>query len=210
MKKTFIAGFAILLPIAVTLFIVGFIVDFLTTPFMGTVEMIATHFGSQEFADTHHTLFVFLCRITVLIGIFLFIFLLGFLGRRIFFRFFILFTQKLFSKIPIIKTIYRITKEISTRLLSSDKKTLFKATVAVPFPHEKTRVLGLLSGDAPKVVQAKKEGLKSIFIPTAPHPISGFLVMYQEDEVQKTPVETEDLFKFLLSCGLFHPGEKKP
>ena len=51
--------------------------------------------------------------------------------------------------------------------------------------------------------------LQSVFVPTAPHPISGFLVMYSEHEVKALDIETEDLFKFLLSCGVVKPGEKK-
>ena len=113
------------------------------------------------------------------------------------------------NKIPIIKTIYRISREISASVFSNEKKNLFKGTVAVPFPHEKCRALGLLSGEPPHQVQEKQKDLQSVFIPTAPHPVSGFLVMYNQNEIQNTNIETEDLFKFLLSCGLYHPGEEK-
>ena len=55
----------------------------------------------------------------------------------------------------------------------------------------------------------KKENLQTVFVPTSPHPVSGFLMMYDDNEVQKTDIETEDLFKFLLSCGMYHPEEEE-
>ena len=32
--------------------------------------------------------------------------------------------------------------------------------------------------------------------------------MYSDKEVKTVDIETEDLFKFLLSCGIFQPGQK--
>ncbi|QVL56496.1 MAG: DUF502 domain-containing protein [Simkaniaceae bacterium] len=209
MKKTFLAGLATLLPIAVTIFLVVFVVDLLTAPFAGTVEDIITEHGTTELAEKHKYLLIIISRIVVLIIFFFAILILGFFGRKLAFSWFINFAHRVFYKIPIIKTIYRISREISASVFSNDKKKLFKGTVSVPFPHEKCRALGLLSGDPPYQVQEKQGGLKSVFIPTAPHPVSGFLVMYNQDEIRNTNIETEDLFKFLLSCGLYHPGEEK-
>lgn len=209
MKKTFLAGLAILLPIAVTLFIIFFVVDFVTAPFVGIVEDILSHHGVMELAAEHRYILVFISRVTILVLFFFLILILGFFGRKFFFSWFINLTHRIFYKIPIIKTIYRITKEISGNIFSEEKKKFFKGTVQVPFPHERSKALGLLSGDAPPSVAEKNGNLQTVFVPTSPHPISGFLMMYDEKEVQETEIETEDLFKFLLSCGMYHPGEEK-
>lgn len=209
MKKTFLAGLATLLPIVVTLFIVFFVVDLVTAPFVGMIEDMITYYGGV-LAETHHYVLLFVSRVVVLVLFIFLIFLLGFLGRRIFFSWIVSLTDRLMKRIPIVKSIYRISRDITANVFSEKKKSLFKGTVAVPFPHEKTLALGLLSGEPPKEVSDKKEEpLKSIFVPTAPHPISGFLVMYSEHEVRALDIETEDLFKFLLSCGIYRPGEKK-
>ena len=107
--------------------------------------------------------------------------------------------------------------DITKNALNSDKKNLFKGTAIVPFPDQKTRAMGLISGLPPAAVSKKKEDdgrlqdkeLQSVFIPTSPHPISGFLVMYAKEDIQPVDVPTEDLFKFLLSCGIFEPGQGK-
>lgn len=208
MKKTFLAGLATLLPIAVTIFIVFFIVDFVTAPFVGIVEDLITKHGTKELAEHHHYLLLILSRVIVLLLFVVIVFILGILGRRIFFSWFINLTERIFIKIPIIKSIYRISREISNSVLNMKKEKLFKGTVMVPFPHPQSKALGLLSGAPPGQVRDKKKDLQAVFVPTAPHPISGFLLMYNENEIEESTVETEDLFKFLLSCGIYKPGEE--
>lgn len=208
MKKTFLAGLATLLPIAVTIFIVFFIVDFVTAPFVGIVEDLITKHGTKELAEHHHYLLLILSRVIVLLLFVVIVFILGILGRRIFFSWFINLTERIFIKIPIIKSIYRISREISNSVLKMKKEKLFKGTVMVPFPHPQSKALGLLSGNPPGQVNDKKKDLQAVFVPTAPHPISGFLLMYHESEIEESTIETEDLFKFLLSCGIYKPGEE--
>jgi len=208
MKKTFFAGLAILLPIVVTFFIVVFIVDFVTAPFVGIVEDFIGKYGTGELAEHHRYLLIIISRITVLILFFFLLVILGILGRRIFFSWFINLTDRIFYKIPIIKTIYKISREISNSILKRDQEKLFKGTVAVPFPDQNTKAFGLLSGTPPKAVEDRKKNLQAVFIPTAPHPISGFLLLYDKNEIQHTDIETEDLMKFLLSCGLYKSWEE--
>jgi uncharacterized membrane protein len=211
MKRTFLAGLAILLPIAITLFIVIFVIDLFTAPFVDIVEEIISYYG-KEIAPPNRHLLIFASRVIVFLLLIFFIFLLGFLGRKIFFSWFLHLTDRLFSKIPIIKTIYLTSREITTNFLKKEK-TYFKGRVIVPFPHKTTRAFGLLSGDAPKDVtkreKVKDKELQSIFIPTAPQPISGFLLMYAKDEIKEIDITTEDLFKFLISCGTFEPGKEE-
>ncbi|CCB88792.1 DUF502 domain-containing protein [Simkania negevensis] len=213
MKKTFIAGLATLLPITITIVVVVFVIDLLTAPFTGFVEEMISFYGGQ-IAEEHHYLLVVISRLIVLVLFVVLIFILGILGRRIFFSWFLKLTNRLLTKIPIVKTIYRISLDITKNVFSEEGKKLFKGTVLVPFPHQKTHAIGLLSGDPPSEVakntdpRVKDTTFQSIFVPTAPHPISGFLLMYSDKEVKTVDIETEDLFKFLLSCGIFQPGKK--
>ena len=112
MKKTFLTGLATFLPIAVTLFIVFFVVDLVTGPFVGLVEDLITYYGGI-LAETHKYLLLFFSRLIVLILFVLLIFLLGFLGRRILFSWIVKLTDHLMKKIPIVKTIYRISRDIT-------------------------------------------------------------------------------------------------
>lgn len=214
MRKIFFTGLATFLPIAITLFIILFIVNFLTAPFVGIMENVLMSF-EEGGRQMHPFALLIISRACVLLLLILFIFFLGFLGRRLFFSYFLKLMNRLFEKIPIVKTIYRVTQEVTKSFISPEKKDLFKGTVSVPFPHQKTQAMGLLAGDAPEAVhhsllpEHAKQGLKSIFVPTAPHPISGFLLMYRSEEIQMIDMSTEDLFTFLLSGGTVCPGEKQ-
>jgi len=208
MKKTFFAGLVILLPIVVTFFIIFFIVDFVTGPFVGIVEELIIEYGTPELAEQKHFLLLFISRITVLVLFCFLILALGVLGRKIFFSWIIHLTDRIFYKIPIIKTIYKASREISNSFLRKKSEKLFQGTVTVPFPNQNSRALGLLAGIPPKQVSDQKKDLEVVFIPTAPHPISGFLLMFNQDDVKRTDIETEDLFKFLVSCGSYRPWEK--
>ncbi|MBI3212129.1 MAG: DUF502 domain-containing protein [Simkania negevensis] len=214
MRKIFFTGLATFLPIAITLFIILFIVNFLTAPFIGIMENVLMSF-EEGGRQMHPFALLIISRVCVLFLLTFLIFFLGFLGRRLFFSYFLKLMNRLFEKIPIVKTIYRITQEVTKSFISPEKKDLFKGTVSVPFPHQKTRAMGLLAGDAPEAMhnallpEHAKQGLKSIFVPTAPHPISGFLLMYRSEEIQMIDMSTEDLFTFLLSGGTVYPGEKQ-
>ncbi|MEM8727814.1 MAG: DUF502 domain-containing protein [Chlamydiota bacterium] len=209
MKKTFVAGLVILLPIAVTLLVVFFIVDFLTDPFVGVIEDFITNHGATKLAVHHRYFLLFASRVTVLILLLTLVLILGAVGRKLFFSWLIHLTHRIFYKIPIIKTIYKVTLEISHGLFSDKKKTPFKEVVVVPFPSNQATALGLVSGPPPIEITEKKEHLQTVFVPTSPHPLSGFLLLYDDREIRKTDIETEALLKFLFSCGTLHPNEHK-
>ena len=212
MKKTFWTGVAILLPFAVTIFIVVFLFDFLTDPFAGYVEKLLVHFlPPTDLPQTYHRLFDFIGRLLSLIFLFFFILFLGFIARRFFFKWIITGVQKMLGKIPYIKRIYKLVNQVITSFIPAEKKEVFQGTVMIKFPHEEAHALGLLSGDSPGVVKKilGKEEMQSVFVPTAPHPISGFLIMLDKANIKKLDATTEDLFKFLFSCGIVEPGEEE-
>lgn len=209
MKKTFWTGLAILLPFAITIFIIVFLFDLLTNPFIGYVEKVMLHFiPPNELVQTYHRLFDFMGRILTLVVLFALIIILGFIARRFFFKWVITGFQKMLSRIPYVKRIYKLVDQITTSFIPAEKKQIFQGSVMVKFPHEEAHALGFLSGDSPGVVQKilDKKEMQTVFVPTAPHPISGFLLMIDKANIHKIDASTEDLFKFLLSCGIVEPG----
>jgi Uncharacterized conserved protein len=202
MKKYLLTGFVTLLPLTITVMIILWLFDALTTPFVGLVENLLL--GYEEalgFSFKHHEiLVVFLSRVIVLIVLFLLILLLGFFGHKYFINGFFRVMSRFVMKIPFLKTIYRMTKEVTDAVFAQDEKT-FKRTVLIPFPNEKTHTLGLVTSDVPAPIKKVIDADLTIWVPTAPQPISGFLLMTTKDNVHETGISTEDAFKFLLSCG---------
>ena len=204
MKKYLFAGFITLLPIALTMMIIAWLLDYLTTPFLGLFEALLTGLGFD--LQAHPFLLVVLSRLIVLILLFLLVLLLGFFGRKYFINSFMNFMQKLFLKIPFVKTVYRITNDVTKAVFSQKEKT-FKRTVLVPFPNEDSHALGLVTGEVPDAIKKHcKEAELTVFVPTAPQPISGFLLLTPKKLTIDLDLSTEDTFKFLLSCGTRQPG----
>jgi uncharacterized membrane protein len=87
----------------------------------------------------------------------------------------------------------------------------FQKAVLIPFPSFESYSLGFLTGDAPAICKKAVPGIdQSVFIPTAPHPLSGYMLFSPKKNIIELDVSIEDAFKFLLSCGSVHPGEKLP
>ncbi len=215
MRKNLLSGLIILLPITITLWLIRFFIDVLTNPFLGYVQNFLLFVSDLRLnLANHQTLLIFISRVLILIFLFIFVLLLGYLGKKIFFHWFVKKVHLLILRIPLINSIYRACKDIISAVFSDDEK-MFNRVVAVPFPFENSRTLGLVAGVAPIEIRNKlppsktNAPMKVIFIATSPHPTSGFLLLTHEDQLINLDISLEDAFKFLISCGIYLPESQK-
>lgn len=203
MKKTFLTGLIILSPIAITVLIIRFCLDILTEPFIGFFQDLLPS------TSPRNGFLLLLSRLAIILGLFLLTLLLGYLGRVFIVKWFFGKMDKLMHRIPLIKGIYSISREVAHNFFQTEKKP-FKGSIVLPFPHAHSKALGFLTGDVPQAVQDhSEEKLSSVFVPTAPHPVSGFVVMVKDTEFYPANMTTEEVFKFLISCGLYEKEEIK-
>ncbi|MCP5508815.1 MAG: DUF502 domain-containing protein [Chlamydiales bacterium] len=208
MKKYFFTGLVLILPLTVTVILLVFVLDLLTEPFVGMVKDLFLTFKHQLGPLTKHPkLLLFIGRVTVLLLMLISIFFLGFLGRRFFFKYLHEKMNAILERIPIVRRVYRITREITKSVLSGDKKP-FGKPVYIPFPHTRSVAIGFETGHVPKEAEMEGIELRSVFIPTAPHPISGFVLLTRKDDISPLDISAEEILKFLVSCGTYHFEEK--
>lgn len=208
MKRSFITGLVILLPLAVTIMIVVFVVNFLTQPFVGVVSQFL------EKLDILNRGFLFLkpqqvirygSQLLILVCLFGFTVLLGVVARWFFVRGLIRLSDYLLNRIPLVNKVYKTTKDMIKTLFSTDKSAL-KQVVMVPYPKNDSYVIGLLSRDSPKVCsEAIGDELVSILVPTTPNPTTGFLLMYKRSDTIFLDMRAEDAIKYIVSCGVITP-----
>jgi uncharacterized membrane protein len=212
MKKYFFTGFIALLPLALTYMIAAWLFNFFAAPLEALTESLLSAYGKKLgiSLEHHETLELFLSRLLALILLFLLILFLGFCGQKFLGKIFMKIPERLFSRIPVIRAIFRISNDVTKAIFSDTKKT-FKETVLLPFPHDQALAIGFVTGETPSIL---KEGAKdaelAIFVPTAPHPMSGYVLLVPRKIVRPVDVSVEDAFKFLISCGVMHPGEQPP
>ncbi len=210
MRKYFITGLALLLPIALTLIVILFLFNLFTRPLVPIVSTILLHLESALNLKIPEFLNLFISQIFALIFLCLFIFFLGFVAQWFIIRHLLNWGSKLLSKIPVVKTVYKTSKDIFTAFFSTDEKKAFKNPVIVPFPFSPSFSMGFHAGEIAEEIQEKiQEPLKSVFVPTAPHPISGFLFFVKEKEAKNIQMTNEEAVKFLVSCGIINPETKE-
>jgi len=202
MKKHFITGLVILLPLALTFAIVMFFMNFLTEPFVGVVKTVLSSLGlftkgfwflsaaQVEQIVSQILVLIFLFVLTVLLGVF---------ARWVLFHYFIRMGEYILHRIPLVNTIYKTSKDVINTIFTN-KTGSFKQVVLLPFPSEFTYAVGL-------VTRENLEGLSledriAIFVPTTPNPTSGFLMMVKKTDVIYLDMKVEDALKYVISCGV--------
>jgi uncharacterized membrane protein len=140
MKKYFITRLAILLPVsvAVTFFVLGFMIDLLTAPFLKLVShMLAKYqvfipiFKSTEFVT-------FIARILIIFLFCLLILILGVLGRWFLFKVFLNGGNSILMKIPFFGAICHTAKDLINPIISMDERKVFAHPLMARFPFKKS------------------------------------------------------------------------
>ncbi len=203
MKKYFLAGLVTLLPLAISVWFARFLIDFLTSPFLG----LATH--SLRALYVPENLIRIVSQLLILLVLFIFVLGLGFFARRFAINLLLKAGDKILHKIPLINKIYKTSKDLIQALFSGEKKS-FQHVVMLRFPYEACFVLGLVARDAPQNCSAStQEDLVTIYIPTTPNPTTGFLVMRPKSDLIYLDMHTEEAIKYIVSCGVVAPPHNK-
>ncbi len=100
------------------------------------------------------------------------------------------FTELVINRIPIVKTIYNIIKDI-IGMFSSSKDDTYLGVAYINMNG--ARLLGFIT---------KKEHKRvTVFVPTTPNPTSGFVLIVDEDKLEHTDMSVQDAFKTIISLG---------
>jgi len=109
---------------------------------------------------------------------------------------------RMMERIPIIKTIYHVGKQFSTAL-SLPEKQAFKRAVLVEHFKPGVHSVAFVTGET---TDAKNgERLIKLFIPTAPNPTTGFVVMVAPDKVRDLSWTVPEAMNVVISGGIIGP-----
>jgi len=185
-KKTFLTGFFVLIPLLVTAYIIYIVissVDAFLSPLIRNITFRTL--GKEIFIPgTGFVLFVVIAYITGIVAS-------NFAGKKL-----ISYGEAILQKIPFVKGIYASVKDM-TDAFSSDKAKSFKEVVLVEFPFKGRYTVGFVT----KRVVYKGESFCSVFVPTTPNPTSGYLIMVPEKELDFIDVPPDDAIKYIVSLG---------
>lgn len=208
MKKYFFTGLVIFLPAALTLILIIFLFNFFTTPFIPIVSdlmvKIRPHLPFVVPVEFHR----FIAKLIALVLLVIFVFVLGAVTRWFLIRHLLLAANIVMERIPFMKTVFKMSRDVLSALFAQDGKKAFKKPVLIPFPNLPDYSIAFVTGEVPEECRIKaKSNLTAVFSPTAPHPISGFLLLVKDEHVHDIDMSNEDAVKFFLSCGIIKPKE---
>lgn len=138
----------------------------------------------------------------------LFILLIGMITTHFVGRHLMRLIDRIMERIPLVRTIYKATRQLLEATLSDSSKA-FEKVVMVPFPGSTTMVVGFVTGEMAVSVHDSDQLRISVFIPSTPVPTTGWLLFVEESEVTYLDMSIEEGMKLVLSGGTL-PAAQKP
>jgi len=200
MRKYFITGLLILVPLAITLWVLNLIV--------GTMDQSLLLLPARWRPEA---LFGFAIPGLGTILTLLVIFLTGlatrnFIGNRV-----VALWESILHRIPVFNTIYSSVKQVSDTLFSSSGNA-FRKALLIEYPRKGAWTIAFLTGAPGGDVRNHLVGdYVSVYVPTTPNPTSGFFLMVPRAETVELDMNVDEALKYIVSMGVVTPEhfEKK-
>ena len=143
--------------------------------------------------------------IAIILVYFVGFFLASFIGRTSWRA-----AEGLLGRVPVVRAIYPNVKQVTDFLLS-DRKVEYSGVVAIEYPRKGVWSLALRTGSPMKRVQeASSEELVTVFVPSSPTPITGYVVQVPRKDVIDLNMTIDEALRFTISAGVIKPGAVLP
>lgn len=194
MRKYFITGMLILVPLAITLWVLNLII--------GTMDQSLLLLPAQWRPEA---LFGFHIPglgtiLTLLIIFFTGLATRNFVGKQV-----VYLWESLLIRIPVVNSIYSSVKQVSDTLFSSSGHA-FRKAMLVQYPREGSWTIAFLTGVPGGDVKNHLQGdYISVYVPTTPNPTSGFFLMMPRAEAIELDMSVDEALKYIVSMGVVAP-----
>lgn len=196
MRKYFITGLLILVPLAITVWVLNLVIGTLDQSLL----LVPQRFRPQS-------LFGFDIPGLGTILTILIVFLTGLLTNNLVGNYVVKLWERLLQRIPIVNSLYSSVKQVSDTLFSSSGNA-FRKAVLVPYPHQNSWTIAFLTGvpggDAARHLVGD---YVSVYVPTTPNPTSGFFLMMKRSDVVELDMSVDAALKYIVSMGVVAPAE---
>jgi len=194
MKKYFITGLLIWVPLVITLWVL----DFLISTMDQSLRLLPPEWRPEALFGYH---IPGLGVILTLVVVFLTgLFTANILGQRL-----VKFWEWLLSRIPVVKSIYSGVKQVSDTLFSGQGQA-FRKVLLVQYPREGSWIIAFQTGQpGGDVANHLKGEYVSVYVPTTPNPTSGFFLMIPKSDVIELDMSVDEALKYIISMGVAAP-----
>ncbi len=200
LRRYFLTGIAFIAPLALTIFIFGYLFQLLHHWIGRPVskllpETLVAPDGSAWIASLVGLLLLIGCILTVgaIVS--------TVLGRRL-----ATFSERILLQLPLVRTVYAPAKQI-VEFFVNPSAIQFGAVVLVRYPHPNSYALGFITGkNVEQLDNATGKRMVNVFVPFTPTPVTGIMLVLPEDEVIPVDLTVEDALKMIVSGGVVTPA----
>lgn len=194
MRKYFITGLLILVPLAITLWVLNLIISTMDQSLLLLPPSWRPEALLGFYIPGLGTI------LTLLI-----IFLTGLAARNFIGRQIVSLWEGVLTRIPVVKSIYSSVKQVSDTLFSSSGNA-FRKAVLIQYPRQGSYTIAFLTGVPGGEVRNHLQGdYISVYVPTTPNPTSGFFLMVPRAEAVELDMSVDEALKYIVSMGVVAP-----
>lgn len=198
-KKYFITGLLIWIPLAITVWVL--------TAIIGAMDQ-SLHL-LPEAIHPDKLLGIHIPGVGTVLTL-LVIFLTGVVTANIIGQKLVRFWEGILARIPIVKSIYYSVKQVSDTLFSSSGQA-FRKVLLVRYPHPQAWSVAFQTGSPScQISEMLPDEHVSVFIPTAPSPVNGFFFFVKKSETIELDISVDDALKYIVSMGVVPPQRRYP
>ena len=197
MKKYFITGLLIWIPLVITIWVLKLVVDVLDQSLL----LLPTALHTENWLGVH------IPGLGAILTVFI-VFLTGLFATNFFGAQLVELWHEILHRIPVVNSIYSSVKGISDTLFSSTGQA-FRKALLVQWPREGTWTIAFLTGlPGGDVVNHLEGDFLSVYVPTTPNPTGGYFVIVARKDVIELDMSVDEALKYIISMGVVPPNGK--
>ena len=193
-KRYFITGLLIWVPLVIT----GWVLSLIVSTLDQSLRLLPETIHPQH-------LFGFAIPGVGAVLTLLMIFLTGLLAANFIGQKLVVWWEKLLAHIPVVNSVYNSVKQVSDTLFSPNGNA-FRKALLVQYPRRGCWTVAFLTGQPGGDIINHLDGEHvSVYVPTTPNPTSGFFLMMPVTEVVELDMTVDEALKYIISMGVVAP-----